>query len=308
MSSQLADPGSAPMQQEHVALSDSSQSAQPLTVRAWNKLRSLDARLFQVVFLATLLSIGVLLRDFSLMPEHMALTFAAGLATQLFWVRGLGLKHVGLLSAAITCFGLSILLRADSYWVHPLIACLAISAKFLVRAGNKHVYNPANLGVIAGITLLPGTWVSAGQWGNDLAYALWFVALGGLVVQRARRIDISWMFLATFLGLCAARLAWLGVPWARGLTLFAHQTESGALLLFAFFMISDPMTIPNRQAARLLYAVLVACAAFTWQFVFYKTNGLIWALFLLTPLVPLLDHFLPGEKHQWRPKKANFVG
>jgi len=54
--------------------------------------------------------------------------------------------------------------------------------------------------------------------------------------------------------------------------------------------------------------VLVAAAAFAWQFVFYKTNGLLWALFLLTPLVPLLDHFLPGEKHQWRPKKANFVG
>jgi hypothetical protein len=27
--------------------------------------------------------------------------------------------------------------------------------------------------------------VSPGQWGNDLAYALWFIALGGLVTQRA---------------------------------------------------------------------------------------------------------------------------
>jgi Na+-transporting NADH:ubiquinone oxidoreductase subunit NqrB len=274
------------------------------TLQLWTWLRGLDARLFQIVFLATLLSIGVLLRDFSLKPGQMALTFTAGIATQLFWVRSLGLKNVGLLSAAISCFGLSILLRSDSYWVHPLIAVLAISAKFVIRIGDKHLYNPANLGVITAITLLPGAWVSAGQWGNDLAYAVWFVALGGLVVQRARRIDISWMFLACFLSLCAARLVWLDVPLQRGLTLLTHQTQSGALLLFAFFMISDPMTIPNRPALRLLYAALVAGAAFLWQFYLYKTNGLLWALFFLTPLVPILDRLYPAPKHQWRPKNV----
>ncbi|MDB5805178.1 MAG: hypothetical protein JWN73_2500 [Betaproteobacteria bacterium] len=265
------------------------------------RIAKFDARLFQIAFLATLLSIGVLLRDFSLRPEQMALTFAAGLATQWLWVRHLRLKNVGLLSAAITCFGLSILLRADTLWVHPLIAALAISAKFLIRVGGKHVYNPANLGVILAITLLPGAWISPGQWGNDLAYALWFVALGGLVVQRARRMDISWMFLACFLGLCIARFAWLGVPFARGLTLLTHQTQSGALLLFAFFMISDPMTIPNRAGARLFYAAAVALAAFLWQFYLYRPNGLIWALFLLAPMVPLLDRLLPGARHQWQP-------
>ena len=264
------------------------------------RLRALDARLFQIAFLATLLTIGVLLRDFSLKPEQMALTFAAGLATQLFWTRYLQLDKVGVLSALITCFGLSILLRADSYWVHPLAACVALSAKFLVRIGDKHMYNPANLGVILATTLLPGAWVSPGQWGNDLAYALWFVALGGLVVQRARRVDISWLFLFFFLGLCAARLVWLDVPLQRGLTLLSHQTQSGALLLFAFFMISDPMTIPNRPSMRVLYAAVVALGAFLWQFYLYKPNALIWALFLATPLVPLLDRLFPGPKHRWR--------
>ncbi|HEX4329347.1 MAG TPA: RnfABCDGE type electron transport complex subunit D [Burkholderiales bacterium] len=283
------------------------QASVPLTQPpgAWRRLGArlgrCDARLFQIAFLATLLSIGVLLRDFSLKPEQMALTFAAGLATQWLWVRHLHLKNVGLLSAAITCFGLSILLRADTLWVHPLIATAAISAKFLLRINGKHVYNPANLGVILATTLLPGAWISPGQWGNDLAYALWFVALGGLVVQRARRMDISWMFLGCFLGLCIARFAWLGVPLARGFTLLSHQTQSGALLLFAFFMISDPMTIPNRTGARLFYAAAVALAAFLWQFYLYRPNGLIWALFLLTPMVPLLDRLLPGARHQWRP-------
>ena len=115
-------------------------------------------------------------------------------------------SSTGMLSALITCFGVSLLLRSDTLWVHPLAAALAISSKFVLRVNGKHVFNPANLGVIAALVLLPGTWVSPGQWGNDVALAGWFVALGGLVTQRARRWDISWVFLAAWLGLVAARV------------------------------------------------------------------------------------------------------
>ena len=159
-----------------------------------------DARLFQIAFLATLLSIGVLVRDFALLPQQMALAFAAGLATQALWIRALRIEHRGVLSALITCFGLSILLRADSLWVHPLAAALAISSKFVLRIHGKHLYNPANLGVILAISLFPGAWVSPGQWGQDVALAVWFVVLGGVVVNRAQRSDIAWMFLGAYLG------------------------------------------------------------------------------------------------------------
>jgi Na+-transporting NADH:ubiquinone oxidoreductase subunit NqrB len=255
----------------------------------------MDARLYQIIFLAALLTTGVLLRDFALRPEQMALTFAAGLATQALCIRALGLKRVGYLSAAITCFGLSILLRADTSWVHPLAACIAIGSKFVLRINGKHLYNPANFGVMTSVLLLPGAWISPGQWGTDLALAGWFVVLGALVTQRARRWDISWMFLTAFLGLIAARVLWLG----QNPAVFAHQLGNGGLLLFAFFMISDPMTIPNRRSMRIVYALCVAAAAFAWQFVLFKPNALVWALFLCTPLVPVLDRLAPGERFGW---------
>ena len=269
---------------------------------AW--LKNADARLFQIAFLAGLLTLGVLTRDFSLRPEQMALTFAAGIATQLYWVQRLKLPQVGVLSALITCFGVSILLRADSLWVHPLIAALAMSAKFTVRVRGKHLFNPANLGVIAAVTLLPGTWISPGQWGSDLAAALWFVALGAVVTQRARRVDTSWIFLGTFLLLIAARLWWLDVPPQRICSLVWHQLQNGALLLFTFFMISDPMTTPNHSGARIFHALAVALLAWTWQMLWYQPAGPVWALFLLTPLVPLLDAFCPGPQHHWKRASA----
>ena len=255
-----------------------------------------DPRVYQVLFLAGLLGAGALARDFTLRPEQMALTFAAGLATQVAWVRILGLERVGILSAIITCFGLSILLRADSLWAHPLAAALAIASKFAIRSGGKHLFNPANLGVVAGVALIPGAWISPGQWGSDVASAAWVVALGALVSSRARRFDTSWTFLACYLGLVAARVAWLGYDWA----VFVHQLQSGALLLFAFFMISDPMTTPNHSGARVVHAAVVAAAAFAWQFALYVPNGLVWALFLATPLVPLLDRVFRAERFNWR--------
>ncbi len=259
-----------------------------------------DARVYQILFLGVLLGLGALVRDFTLRPEQMALAFAAGLATQLACVRALGLRNVGVLSAIITCLGMSILLRADSLWAHPLAVSLAIASKFAIRAGGKHLFNPGNLGVIIGVALIPGAWISPGQWGSDIASAAWVVALGALVASRARRLDTSWAFLACFLGLVAARVAWLGYDWA----VFVHQLQSGALLLFAFFMISDPMTTPNHRGARIAHAVVVAVAAFAWQFVLFMPNALVWALFLATPLVPLLDRVFRAERYVWRDNRV----
>jgi enediyne biosynthesis protein E5 len=265
-------------------------------VASVRRLLPRDARVFQIVFLAALLLTGALLRDFSIEPLQVALTFAAGLAAQAWWLRRLGLQQRGALSAVVTCCGLSLLLRSDTLWAHPLVAAFAISSKFVLRVHGKHLYNPANLGVIAAIVLLPGTWVSPGQWGNDLALAGWLVMLGTVVTQRARRLDVSWVFLGAFLGLAALRVLLLGQPW----TIWWHQLGNGALLLFAFFMISDPMTIPNRREARIAYAIIVAAGALGWQYVLFRPNALIWSLFLLTPLVPLLDRWLPGSRFEWK--------
>lgn len=272
------------------------------TIVAWRARYPVlrDARLFQIAFLALLLTVGVLTRDFALLPQQMALAFAAGIATQKLWLRALGIEQRGILSAVITCFGLSILLRADSLWVHPLAAALAISAKFVVRIRGKHLYNPANLGVILAITLFPGAWISPGQWGQAVALAGWFVVLGGAVTQRAQRADVAWVFLAAYLGLVALRMIALGQPWP----IFVHQFANGGLLLFAFFMISDPMTLPNRRSARVGYAIVVALAAFLWHYALFKTNGLVWALFFCTPLVPIIDRLWPAEKFAWRREQA----
>jgi Na+-translocating ferredoxin:NAD+ oxidoreductase RnfD subunit len=78
------------------------------------------------------------------------------------------------------------------------------------------------------------------------------------------------------------------------------QLQSGALLLFTFFMISDPKTTPDSRSGRILFALLVAAAAAYVQFALYRTNGLLWSLAICSILTPLIDYMSPAKQYQWQ--------
>jgi Na+-translocating ferredoxin:NAD+ oxidoreductase RnfD subunit len=263
-----------------------------------------DPRILQIAFLGVLLAAGAYLRDFSLRPAQIALTFAAALSIQRLLDRLTRKPAPSLLSATITSLSLTLLLRADNLWALPVAAVFAIASKFMLRVRGKHLFNPANFGVGAALLILPGTWISPGQWGNDVALAGWMVVLGATVASRARRADISWMFLVFYLGVLAARVAWLGQRWA----VWTHQLSSGALLLFAFFMISDPMTTPSHIKGRAAHAALVAAIAYTWGFGLFRTNAVLWALFVAAPMVVVWDWLWPTPKFDWHPYKKASTG
>lgn len=274
----------------------------------WRKhLQRLDARWFQILFLASFLCLGAWARDFALTLPQVLLTFASACATQAAWQWALDLPHKkqwgGYLSALVSSFGMCILVRADNLWVHPLLACLAMGSKYVVRGGppgsQSHVFNPANLAAFLAWAWLPGAWLSPGQWGSESLAALWFLALGGLVTQRVRRWDVSLTFLLSWASLLGLRLWVLDYSWNPGAAMWLQQLGNGAVLLFAFFMISDPMTTPQNRCARLVYAVLVACGAFVWQYLLFKPHGLIVVLFWASLLVPFCNRVWKEQRFSW---------
>lgn len=266
-----------------------------------------DARWFQIAFLASFLTLGALARDFALTPLQVLLTFGSALLTQAAWQWGLGLPGKrswgAYLSAVVSSFGICILVRAENAWAHPLLAAAAMSSKYLLRCGpaacKSHVLNPANLAAFAAWAWVPGAWLSPGQWGSESLAALWFVALGGLVTQRISRWDVSLVFLGSWAGLLAARLWVLDYAWNPGAAMWLQQVSNGAVLLFAFFMISDPMTTPQHRGARMAYAVLVALGAFGWQYLLFKPHGLIVVLFAASWLVPLCNLCWRQKRFAW---------
>jgi Na+-translocating ferredoxin:NAD+ oxidoreductase RnfD subunit len=114
-------------------------------------------------------------------------------------------------------------------------------------------------------------------------------------VNRASRSDVTYAFMIAWAAVLIGRSLYLGEP----LTIPFHRLENGALLLFTFFMISDPKTTPDSRAGRILFAVLVALGARYVQFKLFHTNGILWSLAACSLLVPVIDVLLPGDRYNW---------
>jgi len=274
-------------------------------MNAWPRLHApADPRWYQIGSLGALNLYGLSALDFEARPATALALLATALATQWLGGRWAGLPRYDPKSATISALGLCFLLRTESLGLAALAAALAIGSKFLIRTRGKHLFNPTNFALVALLATTDRVWVSPGQWGSEAFLAFLAACCGFLVVHRTARSDVTLAFLAAWAALLVGRSLWLGEPMAIPL----HRLENGTLLIFAFFMISDPKTVPDSRAGRLLFAALVALGAFTVQFVLFRTNGLLWSLAACSTAVPLIDRLLPGARYEWAGRTAGPAG
>lgn len=254
-----------------------------------------DPRWFQIVVLGLLLCYGITALGFGIRWQNAVAIMATAQLMQFVGTHAFGLHRYDPLSALITSLSLTLLLRTDAVTLAMLAAAIAIGSKFLLRVRGKHVFNPANAALVALMLVSDKAWVSSGQWGSAAIGSLALACLGFLVLTRARRAETTIAFFIAFAALLTGRALWLGDP--LGIPL--HQLQNGALLIFGFFMISDPKTSPNSAAGRIVFGSMVAAVAYTIQFVFYEPNGPILALIMSAPLVPLIDALSHGRNYRW---------
>ena len=242
-----------------------------------------DPRHYQIAVLAALLIYGVGWLGFDTAGREITLLLGTALITQFLCGKFFSVSAFDPRSALISGLSLCLLLRTNSTLLLILTAVITIASKFVVKWNHKHIFNPTNFGIVAMLALNGEVWVSPAQWGSKLYFGFLMACLGGMVVHRALRSDVSYAFIFSYAAILFGRAYWLGDPLAIPL----KQLQSGALLLFTFFMISDPKTTPDSRAGRILFALLVAGGAAYVQFVLYRTNGLLWSLALCSLLTPL---------------------
>ena len=120
-------------------------------------------------------------------PLPSLVAIGAALLTQIICVRLTG-APLDLRSPLITGLSLSLLLRADALWLYATAGVIAIAAKFLLRAGGKHIFNPAGFAIVL---LLSPRAVSGSHRANGAPLA---GLLAILVLSAARRADIATFF------------------------------------------------------------------------------------------------------------------
>jgi len=264
---------------------------------------ALDPRYFQVIFQAIFLSYGILFLHWNADWQHYIISIGGCLLFQYVadsikarrFLKSNEFDRWGF-SVLISAMSLCLLLKTNDWYVSLLAAFLTVTSKYILRFNQKHIFNPSAFGIVATLLLTKDAWLSPGQWGSNAVIFFGVVTFGTIVVTRVQKLDVSLAFLLTFIGLLYWRQVYeLGWPMDH----FIHSVSTGSLLLFTFFMISDPRTSPNHPIARIIWAVLIAAVSFYLAAFKWKYNTIIWVLVAAAPLVPLLDKIFKAKVFHW---------
>lgn len=255
-----------------------------------------DGRHFQIVSQVGFLCYGILALGWNADYLNYLCAFSGSLAAQALAIQYAGFPSHSIKSAIITSLGLSLLLKANSPWLFLFAALFAIGQKFLIKIKGKHLWNPANFGIVLVILLSGEAWISPGQWGSG-ALLVFIIGTAGLaVLSSVKRLDTGIIFMLTLAALEYGRVV-LYLGWGHDVWL--HKMSNGSLWLFAFFMITDPMTSPNARITRVIWAMTIAAISFYIANFYFINAAPFWVLFFATPLTPLMDFIAKGKAFQW---------
>jgi Na+-transporting NADH:ubiquinone oxidoreductase subunit NqrB len=268
-----------------------------------------DARYFQIIFQSIFLCYGIFFLHWHNENWLYLTYFVTGLIVQFVCEYFLGRKQIpflqrlknGIPSVLISSFGLSLLLKTNYWWVAALAASVSILSKYILRINGKHIFNPSALGIVVAVMFTGNAWISPGQWGSSAVILFGVLSFGFIVTTRVQKLDVSLAFLGTFAALIFLRqIIYLGWP----IDHFMQSISTGSLLLFSFFMITDPKTIPNHKIVRIVWCMAIAAVAFYLTAFKFMNGAPILVLVSAQPLVPLLDKFFKAKKFEWFKQKS----
>ena len=151
---------------------------------------------------------------------------------------------------------------------------IGLLSKYLIRIGGKHVFNPSNAGLVA-ILLVAGVtnvfpqylWWGPLSAGVGLAFAVILFGAWWILrpVKMLRMAVAFWLTLAVLVAILAATGRCMVAVWHPGAVCGGNYwvdiCTSPEVLIFVFFMMSDPVTAPKSQAGRMFYGVATAMIA-----------------------------------------------
>ena len=180
-------------------------------------------------------------------------------------------------SAFITGMIIALVLSPGIRWYVPVAASgVAILQKYIIRYRGRHIFNPANFGLLSAIFIFLAypTW-----WGHSFSPLI--VAVGVFISYKMKRLRLPVIFAAVFSILFAVDNLFSGRPISDSIGLVN--------LFFLFIMLPEPMTCPKTGKGVIIYAVSAAILSF----IFFKAapahDFSILALAAANALVPFLN-------------------
>src|SRR5579884_462520 len=196
-------------------------------------------------------------------------------------------RHVVLwpASALLTANGVAFVLRVPGtrhgdwwslrdWWLYAAVAGGSLLSKHVIRWRGEHVFNPSNIGLVVCFLVLGRSraepldfWWGPMSWWMGLALVI-IVTRGLAILSRLHLLRVAVAFWAAFavsVGVLALRGHAMTARWhlgpIGGLHFWWVLVTSPEVLVFLFFMITDPKTAPTAPRARLVYGLSLGILA-----------------------------------------------
>ena len=188
-------------------------------------------------------------------------------------------------SAMLTGNGVAFVLRVPGtqhgdwwslrgWWIFAATAAISLLSKHVIQVRGSHIFNPSNIGLVLCFLVLSSSqaepldfwWGPTSWW---LVLALGVIVTGGFsILSRLKLLRVAlsfWVAFAAGLAVLAAAGHEITARWHLGPIGGFHfwwvLVTSPEVLVFLFFMITDPKTAPPSPRARVVYAVSIGLLA-----------------------------------------------
>jgi hypothetical protein len=294
-----------------------------------------DPRLHLASIIISIHVLGQVALGFEVSVPQILSAILSCFVIDLIWTFRQSGKLVWPASAMLTGSGVALILRVvgterGDHWTwfgwhyFATIAGLSLITKYLIRYRGSHVFNPSNVGLVVAFVVLGSAviepldfwWAPLDAW---MAAAYIIIIAGGLLITaRLQLLAMAvafWLALGTGLGLLAASGHCFTASWSLqpvcGASFWWVVMASPELLIFLFFMITDPKTIPGRPTGRVAFAICLAVVCtllMAPQVTEFGTKvGLLAGLVVMSPLRLVFDRVFQEENRSQNARTFGLV-
>ena len=173
-----------------------------------------------------------------------------------------------------------LLTQSLPWYMYVAAGIIAIVSKHLIVVNHRHIFNPANFGILLMFLIFkaPNTW-----WISSPFYLV--ILFGLFILWRLKRFDLGLSFLLTYY-LIHFYLLMKDVSPLQHFSNMAAQ--GGTIFFFAMFMLLEPKTNPAARKQRIFYGILAAFMLIGIE-IYNPVFGIPFVLAVANLFVPLLN-------------------
>ena len=194
------------------------------------------------------------------------------------------LPDAALISATII---VGVLASSTPTPIIALVVAISILAKHLVHYKGKHIFNPANLGILLAVFILGQ---NTEWWITSNVFAI--VGLGLFVMYKIRRLLTPIIFLALYFPLLFVTTSDIHLEFIKN-----SLVADFSIYFFAFIMLPEPRTAAWTSKGRYINSGLTAIIGVVLSMLNVKVPLLV-ALATVNLLTPLVNNYTKTKKYE----------